>query len=226
MRPIDPPIGFEQAARAFADPTLLLAGIGVGICSSAVPYVSDQLATSRLPRASFALMLALLPATATVVGAILLDQVPTTRDLTGVLLVIVGVGMHRPLARSARAGTARAEGPRRFSDLRRDIPGISEKVLSQHLRGLEADGIVARREFHEGAVLATEYGFTEYGRTLIPALNALAQWGMKHQASRAQARPFSDVIRNSMLTRALSAQSAVALVPRMSARALHRETVI
>ena len=74
------------------------------------------------------------------------------------------------------------EGPRRFSDLRRDIPGISEKVLSQHLRDLEADGIVARREFREGAVLATEYGFTEYGRTLIPALNALAQWGMEHQA--------------------------------------------
>jgi len=73
------------------------------------------------------------------------------------------------------------EGPRRFSDLRRDIPGISEKVLSQHLRDLEADGIVARREFHEGAVLATEYGFTDYGRTLIPALNALAAWGIKHQ---------------------------------------------
>jgi len=73
------------------------------------------------------------------------------------------------------------DGARRFSDLRRDIPGISEKVLSQHLRDLEADGIVVRREFHEGAVLATEYGFTEYGRTLIPALNALAQWGLKHQ---------------------------------------------
>jgi DNA-binding HxlR family transcriptional regulator len=74
------------------------------------------------------------------------------------------------------------EGARRFSDLRRDIPGISEKVLSQHLRDLEADGIVARREFHEGAVLATEYGFTDYGRTLIPALNALADWGLKHQS--------------------------------------------
>src|SRR5215471_5753943 len=76
------------------------------------------------------------------------------------------------------------DGPRRFSDLRRDIPGISEKVLSQHLRDLEADGIIARREYYEGAVLATEYGFTEYGRTLIPALNSLAQWGMKHQATK------------------------------------------
>src|SRR5499425_1674423 len=76
-------------------------------------------------------------------------------------------------------------GPRRFSDLRRDIPGISEKVLSQHLRDLEADGIVWRREFNEGAVLATQYGFTDYGRTLIPALNALAEWGLKHQAQHA-----------------------------------------
>ena len=61
------------------------------------------------------------------------------------------------------------------------IPGISEKVLAQNLRDLEADGTVAQREFHEGAVLATEYGFTDYGRTLIPALNALAEWGIRHQ---------------------------------------------
>ncbi|SRR5712691_2184889 len=76
------------------------------------------------------------------------------------------------------------EGARRFSDLRRDIPGISEKVLSAHLRELDADGIVSRREFHEGAVLATEYAFTEYGRTLIPALNALAQWGLQHRHTK------------------------------------------
>jgi DNA-binding HxlR family transcriptional regulator len=73
------------------------------------------------------------------------------------------------------------EGPRRFGELRRDVAGISEKVLSQHLRDLEADGIVERREFREGAVLATEYSFTDYGRTLIPALNALAHWGTIHQ---------------------------------------------
>jgi len=71
--------------------------------------------------------------------------------------------------------------PRRFGDLRRDIPGISEKVLSEHLRALEADGIVSRREFHDGAVLATEYAFTDYGRTLIPALSALAEWGLAHK---------------------------------------------
>src|SRR5258708_36130261 len=70
---------------------------------------------------------------------------------------------------------------RRFSDLKRDVPGISEKVLTAHLRALEADGIVSRREFRDGAMLATEYAFTDYGLTLRPILNALADWGTKHQ---------------------------------------------
>ena len=73
------------------------------------------------------------------------------------------------------------DGPRRFSDLKRDVPGISEKVLTTHLRDLEADGIVSRREFRDGAVLATEYAFTDYGLTLKPILTALADWGTKHQ---------------------------------------------
>jgi len=51
---------------------LVLAGVAVGACSSVIPYVCDQLAMSRLPRASFALMLALLPATATLIGVIVL----------------------------------------------------------------------------------------------------------------------------------------------------------
>jgi DNA-binding HxlR family transcriptional regulator len=77
------------------------------------------------------------------------------------------------------------EVARRFSDLKRDIAGISEKVLTQHLRDLEADGIIVRREFYDGAVQATEYAFTAYGRTLIPALNALAVWGHLHQGRSA-----------------------------------------
>lgn len=103
------PIGLAQAAAAAADPGLLLAGIGVGVCSSVIPYVCDQLAMSRLPRASFALPLALLPATATVVAAIVLAQVPSVRDLFGVLLVMAGVALHRPAAAPSTriaAGTA------------------------------------------------------------------------------------------------------------------------
>lgn len=92
------PVGLVQAARAFTVPELVLAGAGVGICSSVIPYVSDQLAMSRLPRASFALMLALLPASATVVGAVVLGQIPGMRDVLGVLLVMAGVAIHQPVA--------------------------------------------------------------------------------------------------------------------------------
>jgi inner membrane transporter RhtA len=90
------PIGFVEALAAFATPTLLLAGIGVGLCSSVIPYVCDQLAMARLPRASFALLLALLPATATIVGIVVLAQTPSLRDLVGLALVMAGVAMHRP----------------------------------------------------------------------------------------------------------------------------------
>lgn len=92
------PIGFAEAMRAFGSLELILAGIGVGICSSVIPYVCDQLAMSRLPRASFALLLALLPATATIVGAIVLAQIPTVKDLVGVSLVMLGVAIHKPAA--------------------------------------------------------------------------------------------------------------------------------
>ena len=71
------PIGFADAAPAFTQPVLLLAGIGVGVCSSVIPYVTDQLALARLSRATFALMLALLPAFASVIGVIVLRQIPT-----------------------------------------------------------------------------------------------------------------------------------------------------
>jgi inner membrane transporter RhtA len=90
------PIGFMQAVQAFGIPLVVLAGIGVGICSSVVPYVCDQLAMSRLPRASFALLLALLPATATIIAAIVLAQIPTLQDLLGIALVMIGIAVHSP----------------------------------------------------------------------------------------------------------------------------------
>ena len=90
------PFGLIEALTAFSSPTLLMAAIGVGICSSVIPYVCDQLAMARLPRASFALMLALLPATATIIGAIVLAQIPTLKDLIGIGLVMAGVAIHKP----------------------------------------------------------------------------------------------------------------------------------
>jgi inner membrane transporter RhtA len=88
------PIGLAQAAPTFLHPNLLLAGIGVGICSSVVPYVCDQLAMARLPRATFALMLALLPASATIIGILILHQIPALLEAAGVGLVVVGVAVH------------------------------------------------------------------------------------------------------------------------------------
>jgi inner membrane transporter RhtA len=90
------PFGLPAAAPAFGHPWLLLAAVGVGVCSSVVPYVTDQLAMARLSRSSFALMLSVLPATATVIGLVVLDQLPTVRDLGGIALVIAAVALHRP----------------------------------------------------------------------------------------------------------------------------------
>jgi inner membrane transporter RhtA len=89
------PAGLGAALPAFTHPAWLAWGIGVGVCSSVIPYVTDQLAMARLPRATFALMLALLPAFAVVVGAVVLHQIPSVRELAGIALVIAGVAIHQ-----------------------------------------------------------------------------------------------------------------------------------
>ncbi|WP_292198264.1 DMT family transporter [Mesorhizobium sp.] len=90
------PVGFSEALPAFSAPQLLIAGIGVGLCSSVIPYICDQLAMARLARASFALMLSLLPLTATLIGVVVLRQVPSLTDCLGIALVVAGVAMHKP----------------------------------------------------------------------------------------------------------------------------------
>ena len=100
------PMGLGEALTAFDSPLLLGAAIGVGICSSVIPYVCDQLAMARLPRASFALMLCLLPVTATLIGALVLAQIPSPTDLAGIALVVAGMALHRPPADAAAEGVA------------------------------------------------------------------------------------------------------------------------
>jgi inner membrane transporter RhtA len=90
------PFGIGPALPAFAHPAWLLWGIGVGVCSTVVPYVADQWAMARLPRASYALMLALLPVTATLCGLVILGQVPGRPETAGILLVGAAVALHRP----------------------------------------------------------------------------------------------------------------------------------
>jgi DNA-binding HxlR family transcriptional regulator len=64
---------------------------------------------------------------------------------------------------------------RRFSDLERAIPGVSQKMLIQQLRQLEADGVVARIVHHQ-VPPKVEYRLTEWGQSLCPALDALLSW--------------------------------------------------
>ncbi|TDQ04435.1 EamA family transporter [Labedaea rhizosphaerae] len=89
------PFGIGPAAVAFTHPGWLAAGIAVGLCSSVIPYVADQLAMARVRRATFALMLSLLPAMATVIGLVVLGQQPSAAEVAGIALVIAGVALHR-----------------------------------------------------------------------------------------------------------------------------------
>ncbi|WP_245819467.1 EamA family transporter [Rhodococcoides yunnanense] len=70
-----------------------LLGLGVGVLSSVVPYVLDQVVLTRIGRARFALLLALLPATATVVGAVVLAQWPSPAEALGIVAVVVAVAV-------------------------------------------------------------------------------------------------------------------------------------
>ncbi len=94
------PIGGYGAARALGDPVALVAGVGVGVASSVVPYVCDQLAMARLKRATYSLMVALLPATATIVGIVVLAQIPTPTEVSGVALIVAAVAVHRDPSRA------------------------------------------------------------------------------------------------------------------------------
>jgi DNA-binding HxlR family transcriptional regulator len=69
--------------------------------------------------------------------------------------------------------------PRRFGELRRQIPGISEKMLIQHLKELESDGIVSRKDFRQ-VPPRVEYALTTFGHSLCEALAPLCAWGQEH----------------------------------------------
>jgi DNA-binding HxlR family transcriptional regulator len=85
-------------------------------------------------------------------------------------------------------------GPRRFGELKRLVPGITEKMLIQQLRQMEADGIVRRKVYHE-VPPRVEYSLTAFGASLQDALVPLCDWGNRHvnriaatHASDAEAR--------------------------------------
>ncbi len=69
---------------------------------------------------------------------------------------------------------------RRFSEIKHLIPAITQKMLTQQLRELEDDGLI-RRHIYAEVPPRVEYSLTDFGRTLIPLLNMMAQWGLEHE---------------------------------------------
>ena len=65
---------------------------------------------------------------------------------------------------------------RRFGELKKQIPDITEKMLSLQLKALEEDGLV-KREVYAEVPLRVEYSLTDFGKTLIPVIEAIASWG-------------------------------------------------
>ncbi|WP_448320785.1 winged helix-turn-helix transcriptional regulator [Streptomyces sp. CO7] len=85
-------------------------------------------------------------------------------------------------------------GPRRFTELKRHIRGITSKALTETLRSLEADGLISRHEYDESPP-RVEYALTPLGRSLLVPLRAVRLWAEEHvpdiEAARAR-RPESD----------------------------------
>ena len=76
-------------------------------------------------------------------------------------------------------GTLASQGARRFTQLRRELAGVSEKMLTQTLRALERDGLVLRT-VHATVPVTVEYQLTELGQTLRVPLRMLTEWSVEH----------------------------------------------
>lgn len=76
------------------------------------------------------------------------------------------------------------QGGAGFGELRRALPGISAKVLTEHLDALVEDGLLVRSQHVENNVVRSAYNYTDYGLTLIPVLDALGDWGLTHAGPR------------------------------------------
>jgi DNA-binding HxlR family transcriptional regulator len=76
-----------------------------------------------------------------------------------------------------------SQGVQRFGQLRKSIPGITQKVLTRELRALEGHGIVRRKAYAQ-VPPRVDYSITAYGRTLDPLLDAMCEWGMAHARRR------------------------------------------
>jgi inner membrane transporter RhtA len=128
------PLAGWAAVSALTDPLALAAGLGVGVSSSVIPYISDQLAMRRLARATYALMVSLLPATAALIGVVVLAQIPTWSEAVGVALVIAGVAVHREaaVASAAPCGSTESEHSSRAVPRGSARPPPASSPLAEH----------------------------------------------------------------------------------------------
>lgn len=69
------------------------------------------------------------------------------------------------------------EGPLRYNELRKKIGSVTERALSLQLKKLEEDDVIQRKVFTKKPPLKVEYSLTDFGKTLIPLLQAIAEWG-------------------------------------------------
>lgn len=69
------------------------------------------------------------------------------------------------------------DGAKRYNELRKLIPTITERTLSLQLKQLEEDHIIDRKVFTEKPPLMVEYSLTDFGKTLFPVLNEITKWG-------------------------------------------------
>lgn len=76
-------------------------------------------------------------------------------------------------------------GPKRFGDLKRQVAGVSEKMLIQHLRELVATGVLIRRD-HQQVPPKVDYRLTPLGMSLVEALMPLCDWGTRNRAKVAE----------------------------------------
>jgi len=78
-------------------------------------------------------------------------------------------------------------GTNRFSELKRNLPGITQKMLTQQLRELEEEDIIMRKVYPQ-IPPKVEYSITEYGKSIEPILEAMHEWGTKHILHKMQKR--------------------------------------
>jgi DNA-binding HxlR family transcriptional regulator len=86
-------------------------------------------------------------------------------------------------------------GAMHFGDLRKTLPGVSAKVLDEQLKQLERDGLITRSETMQGGVKYVFYAYSDHGRSLIPLLDGLGDWGLAHQSRQApnDGRPYRGI---------------------------------